>query len=323
MSDLLIQSDFADWWTFVVFPLFPLACWIIVLFLLLRGKRPLPTAERREVPWGAIDVFFILGTMLFAKFLGQLVAIGLIAWKTGRPPDQVDQQLAFENANLLVGTGIFFSLLQMAFAIWYLTHVQGSRLEDLGLSPRHLKRHLAVGAVGSLMIIPLVLLVNVILHSFLKVEYSHQVMTMVRYSLLTTAISTVLIAPLVEEFHFRVVLQGFLQRLHRLDMRKKLKIMLGDGRVERLSQSSSGFIAKDDEVESAEETGRIPWWPILVSSLLFASVHTGQGAAPYALFVFALFLGFLYRQTHSMIPCMVVHLLLNLWSFVALIYALD
>ncbi|CAN0489807.1 unnamed protein product, partial [Hapterophycus canaliculatus] len=52
-------------------------------------------------------------------------------------------------------------------------------------------------------------------------------------------------------------------------------------------------------------------WPIVVASLLFAMMHWGQGLAPIPLFFLSLGLGYLYRQTGSLIPSIVVHFVLN------------
>ena len=59
---------------------------------------------------------------------------------------------------------------------------------------------------------------------------------------------------------------------------------------------------------------RFGYWPIFVSSLCFALVHWGQGLAPIPLFILALGLGYLFRQTGSLIACITVHFLLNFYS---------
>jgi membrane protease YdiL (CAAX protease family) len=49
----------------------------------------------------------------------------------------------------------------------------------------------------------------------------------------------------------------------------------------------------------------------LISSLLFALLHVGQGPAPIPLFFLALVLGYLYHQTHRIWPGLIVHAGLN------------
>jgi len=56
------------------------------------------------------------------------------------------------------------------------------------------------------------------------------------------------------------------------------------------------------------------WLPIFLSALLFAAVHLGQGFAPVPLFFFGLTLGYLYRQTGSILPCIFLHMGLNGFS---------
>ena len=62
-----------------------------------------------------------------------------------------------------------------------------------------------------------------------------------------------------------------------------------------------------------------PLWPIFVSSAIFALLHAGHGPDPIPLFVLAVGLGYLYRQTHRVLPCIVVHMLLNGVSMVVLL----
>ena len=61
-----------------------------------------------------------------------------------------------------------------------------------------------------------------------------------------------------------------------------------------------------DELELRPE-----WWPILISSALFALAHWGNGPDPVPLFVFALGLGYVYQRTHRAWPCILIHMLLN------------
>ena len=40
-------------------------------------------------------------------------------------------------------------------------------------------------------------------------------------------------------------------------------------------------------------------------------MHLGQGAAPIPLFILAVGLGLLYQRTGRIVPCIIVHMLLN------------
>jgi len=152
----------------------------------------------------------------------------------------------------------------------------------LGLIPR--AGDVRLGCLAALLILPPVTLV--MLAASAVVRYEHPVLTQVESApswsiILALFVSTVAIAPLTEEFAFRVMLQGALQRF-------------ADFGQEEASQ----WVPRAD-------------WPILFSSLLFAAMHYGQGPAPIPLFFLSLGLGYLYRQTGSMVPPLIVHLILN------------
>lgn len=97
--------------------------------------------------------------------------------------------------------------------------------------------------------------------------------------------SAVIVAPLYEEMLFRLIIQGSLER------------------AAWGTQSSS----KACELPRSH-------LPTLISSALFALLHLGHGVDPLPLFALALILGHLYRQTHRILPCIGVHLLLNAFT---------
>jgi membrane protease YdiL (CAAX protease family) len=100
--------------------------------------------------------------------------------------------------------------------------------------------------------------------------------------LVLVTVVAVLVAPLVEEFLFRVLLQGWLEK------RQVVAAELVEG-----EQSSPGFA------------------PIIVSALFFGLLHVGHGADPIPLFVLGLFLGYAYRQTHRILAPLAIHALVN------------
>ena len=88
--------------------------------------------------------------------------------------------------------------------------------------------------------------------------------------------AAVVAAPIAEEFLFRRVLQGWLE-----------------GWLEPLEPRRGGATA------------------ILLSSLAFAAAHVGQGMAWVPLFFFGLVVGYLARQTGSIVPGIILHGLFN------------
>ncbi|TWT56125.1 CPBP family intramembrane glutamic endopeptidase [Allorhodopirellula solitaria] len=160
--------------------------------------------------------------------------------------------------------------------------------------------------------------------------------------------TTAIITPLVEEFWFRGLLQGGLQRLADMavDSQRqwnRLTASRSSSDTEFSPDASNDVVdhpnalATDDpyasprdlaqnesvaqnhltarELERDQDT-RSDWtptavWPILVTSVIFAVMHWGQGLAPIPLFFLSLGLGYLYRQTGSLVPSIVVHFTLN------------
>ncbi len=151
------------------------------------------------------------------------------------------------------------------------------------------------------MILPPVMLVSAAVDLF--VPYEHPVLeSLAKIAtpgvFVATFIGTAVVTPLVEEFLVRGLLQGSLQGI-------------ADRDPEDDSPWYSRAFTSTSPARDADWTP-ITYWPVVVSSLVFACLHIGgQGAAPIPLFVLSLGLGYLYRQTGSLTPPIVVHMVLN------------
>jgi len=167
-----------------------------------------------------------------------------------------------------------------------------------------------LGVIAALFILPPVLWLATLLEKL--VPYEHGVFNLIQSNPVPSvfwamAFSSIAVAPVFEEFMFRLLLQG------------------GGERVMRRSRTWSGRESLTDaelaslEHVSAEEVASWSWWPVVISSLTFSMLHLGQGAAPVALFFFSLGLGYIYRQTGRLWPCITVHLILNTISLTAFI----
>lgn len=160
--------------------------------------------------------------------------------------------------------------------------------------------------------------------------------------LLPVLLAAVFVAPVTEEFFFRLVLQGWLEDFFGIRLR---------GASTQHSTSSDQFSINEEEVvpatladpdeypadtetpyssPSSEEPPLLadaadmitpPYQPvpIIFSSLLFSLMHLGQGAAPIPLFFLALGLGYVFQRTRTMTASFVVHFMLNTQSMVLLL----
>ena len=160
--------------------------------------------------------------------------------------------------------------------------------------------------------------------------------------LVPIVVAAVIVAPVVEEFMFRVFLQGWLERLclrgpqttgdppGRAQGGPTTRSATGRGRRGRRAGLAAHAMARptdcpvltsrqtDGSAERRRPADSRGGCPILVSGLLFALAHAGQGPAPIPLFFLGLGLGYLYQRTHRVLPCIVVHFLVNTTAVVQL-----
>ena len=151
------------------------------------------------------------------------------------------------------------------------------------------------------------------------------------------------VAPLAEEFLFRILLQGWLEARQ---MRGRAERQLNAEMLENIAAKvenaeSSQVVSVDSDnpyapppaiasstmpIESQADTtidlvaGQLMpgWAPLITSAVIFALLHATQGPDPIALLPLALVLGYLYRQTHRIVPSLVAHAFLNATSMLLL-----
>ena len=98
------------------------------------------------------------------------------------------------------------------------------------------------------------------------------------------------------------------------------------GGVAAESQLDSPAMSRDVESFAQTEVGNPNLaprrWPIFVSAAIFAAMHLSHGPDPVPLFVLALGLGYVYQRTHRLLPCIVIHFLLNGWTMATMLVLL-
>lgn len=224
----------------------------------VRGHRsggPL-VAERvhGSVPWQAADVALVVCVYLaFASLLG-------VGQAENRP--LLDRLVV--NAVLSLGTMLAaFAWLRFRGATWPMLGFPGWDPRDLAIAGRGL----------ALAVFPLLILAAAL---NALVRYEHPIVDFLgtRRDVTATALvvlSAVVIAPLTEEFFFRRVLQGWLEK------------------------------------HFADEPGVA----VALSAIAFAAAHAGQGLAFLPLFPLAVLLGRIAERTGSILPCVILHGLFN------------
>ena len=288
----------------VVLGVLLLAC-LATWFQLLRRRKAnqplLAMSPRPAVPWGLCHLLAAL--VLWTLF--ETVAVGLVnpdrlseneppaANALQTPPQVVSATLAPADLWSMAGA----RLAMLAASILLIVVTVRPTLADLGVRGSELLADLRLGCHGFLMFGPPAYAIQMLLTVWSP--ESHPIIESLRAApdtrlMIASVASAVVAAPLQEEFLWRLLFQGWLEKLARAPS-EPMELMFGRSRA-----TSAGA------VDQAVIT-----WPILVSSFLFALLHLSHGPAAVALFFFAVGLGWLYQRTHRIVPCITAHLLLN------------
>ena len=267
--------------------------WVVLLTRKFQGRELIASRPTDEVPWGLIDVWIIMAIWFAGGLLGSLIC-------SYRPDDKTFERLV-SGVMLLATTALGIGFLWLR----YRSRATGR------IFPQRLLGELGIGVVAFVAVVPPIFW----LMSFLVqiVPYKHETLEQIKDSptafvLLATYFSAALAAPVGEEFFFRFVLQSWLQRLR-----------FPDFPVHRFATIYGDFTHADSTILASggcqpPDSFALKLLPIVVSALLFAAMHIGQGPAPIVLFVLGLALGYMFYKTGSILTCIVLHACLNFYS---------
>ncbi|MBM3966429.1 MAG: CPBP family intramembrane metalloprotease [Planctomycetes bacterium] len=176
---------------------------------------------------------------------------------------------------------------------------------QLGLVKRELYRDVWIGVLVFLWVTPLVMVVAAVVNNLLGVEYQHPVVDAMKenpYMLPSLFFGAVVCAPIWEEYAFRGLLIGWFDSI-RQSGGNPLKILLGAGNQPVVQEQTDAYA---------------PWWPAILSGVIFGGAHFGYGVSWVPLMVLGIVLGRLYQVRRSIVPCVIVHGLFNSLSMVGL-----
>jgi membrane protease YdiL (CAAX protease family) len=315
------------------------------------GRRLLDYAPRRTSPWGMVDV---LATVVLLVLL-QSVAVRFVPhreaplteWKleTLAPDERVWFLLALSIAELLA---VVVSLVAVRLRT-------GADWRDLGLAGGRVAADVRLGIIAFLMLAPVIYAIQMTLVHWFPSQ--HPLVVLVKQNpeprfILLSGLTAVLVAPLAEEYFFRVLLQGWMERIA-TGGQDGSGILIGGraepvGAVPGATPQAGDAIAGHEPVRPADgnpaaspavvpgvglppdasQAGPFPtaWgtaWPVLASAAFFAALHAQHGPDPIPLFALAVGLGYIYQRTHRILPCVVVHVLLNACSLLMLLIEIS
>ncbi len=297
---------------FIVVVVSSFAGWVWLIRRRATSGRPLVEPRSQQEPYWSFAEFFVgFGLLLICSTAALLTARRYLAAQSPAGVTPLDSEEVAMTSHDLVVTAMAGSTAQLLVLASLMVWMGLTRREFLvrwGLWPSW--SDLRLGLIASLFIIPPILLFAQVLDRFVD-EYEHPVLDAVKQQptlavFLAMTFSAAIVAPIFEEFLFRALLQGSIQKVTR-----------------RLAFERQAVEQEQDrpavpEVVSGAEVATWPWGAIVISSATFAIMHLGNGAAPIALFFFAVALGYLYRQTGRLWPCITVHFVLNMFSMVIL-----
>jgi membrane protease YdiL (CAAX protease family) len=301
--------------------------WTCVVRRAIAGLEPLTSTPTRAVPWTAVDIFFCIAMFVLLQMAGGTIVRGGFDLE----PNTSLTQMPLNARALLMLAGSIAGLLAMVLsALTIMLHTRAT-WRDLGVDTRYFAKDLRIGLIAFVLLAPPVYALQVLLVQWFPSE--HPLVNLLRERpdplfLGISAFVAVIVAPLTEEYFFRVLFQGW---LHRVNSNSEVltswfyvtpKQIQPEGRG-LLSEPVQEHFLTGERNSEVSDVAALGIWPIFASAIFFSLMHTSHGPDPIPLFLLAVGLGYLYRQTRRVLPCIVVHLLLNVCSLAALILAIQ
>jgi len=285
-----------------------------------RLQRALPILQYRRrlsPPWAVVDL--LVAFLLLA--LGAVAASYLVAWIYGQAVDlPASERPPVQLATLIFANGV--AVLTATFAAVIFVRLRtGCSWQDLGLDRRRLWADVKLGLLGFAMIVPPVYALQGFLAQFF--EASHPLINVLKAAdtdsqnvfLAAVSFAAVVVAPVCEEIQFRLLLQGLFERLA-AKRESWSEVLFGK------AETQPGSAVAENASHARTVSTRPAYAAIAGSALIFAAMHYSHGPAPVPLFFFALGLGYLYHQTHRILPSIIVHMLLNACTMLMLLHSL-
>jgi membrane protease YdiL (CAAX protease family) len=320
----------------ILLGLLSLVTWAWLIACWNRKEEPIPYVPRRNVPWRFFEVALVIGFVLVSTIAGAA---------TSQEPEVPPTPESFSR-NMVASSAIY--LVIAGGVALFLLVIRRANARDLGWNMK-LPDDLLYGGFGFVSAaLPVYLLQILLVQVFEKVRQQHPLLEMLReerrIDLLVMAVfAAVVVAPLVEEFLFRVLLQGWLEKIIAPRAEPVEAELIAPAMSEYETQAIEpqawddplvaqpyappaiespldayaspqvelGPRIEDESLQSGEVGFLRMWLPIAISAVLFASAHAGTWPDPVPLFMLALVLGYVYRQTHRLWPSVILHMIFN------------
>lgn len=334
--------------------------WSRFVIAYVKGFPFFPSLQPRQIQrWALTDIFMALASLYLVSALA-----ASFATKIGVDRNELIEGSASSIPKVAIATFQLSAVVLMTLLIAARYRVS---LSNIGWSTKHIFQDIRLGLLAFIMALPPIYILMIASTVLFKKPYNHPVVDAIKNdpSSLPMAIwLAVVIAPILEEFGFRVLLQGFLESLSRgplswrlifggrrqtddqglaaaasqdLDSNSKTMLTSVDPQADSKARSFPSSpanpyeaVAKtgtdsvsDSEIQSnanlqlnadqqfITDNSQLPWWPVVVSGVLFGLAHFDYGASWLPLAALGMVLGYLYRITNRIWPSLVVHCCLN------------
>jgi membrane protease YdiL (CAAX protease family) len=288
--------------------------WSQTIRRLVAGGQLLAWQRGQIGHWGLVDIFLASAALILLQ-LAILSVLGRLVGFT--PSTSLEDVESGTRAAMLLGNSLATLVALIVTLVWLLVRYRIT-WRAIGVHWIRLSNDVTLGLRAFLLLAPIVYGVQLILVKWFG-ESSHPLLKLLREDpdprfFLLSAFAALLVAPIAEEVYFRLLLQGWLQRLCAVDnVPSEIVVggLVGEGDADQQGVSTDGSQRERGTVRNTV--------PIAISSLFFALAHYSHGPDPIALFVFALGLGFLFQRVQRIVPCIVLHFLLNSTSMASLV----
>lgn len=311
-----------------------LFAWIASISWLKLGGSTLPVEDRQPARWGLFHLIVIVVLFVFFSnfILLLLQATGLKQWIATQPEESRE---SLEGLSQVVSASCGQILAMLVGTIWIAVQTRCS-IEEVGWSIRRFGYDLLVGLGAALLFLPLIQILMATLVYSLKMEYDHPLFEAMEKGPVWlmyggAVFAAVLVAPITEEFLFRVLLQGLLEANAKRpfsfktffwgspakDQSRAITIASEVVATQSTDTSTSDvYLPQQASSDEQPKNSRLPIWPLFVSGILFGLAHFQYGPSWLPLILMGILLGYLYRCTHRIWPCWIVHLSLNSISMI-------
>ena len=187
-------------------------CWLNGLLRLSRGLPLLEYEPRRPVPWDVLDLFFTLLIAVAAQTCALLLARKLVVL----PDSTALEELDVGSRAALIMAGAVASLATMGLSAAAIFLRSGARWRDMGIVSRSVLTDMGLGLIAFVMLAPPVYIIQLILVQWF--ESKHPLIEMLRENpnpvfLVVSGFTAVVVAPVVEEYLFRLLMQGWMEKV--------------------------------------------------------------------------------------------------------------